>query len=266
MAIVIGGGIAAAGAIGSSVIGAQGANSAADTQANAANSATQAQLGMFNTVQQNLQPYMGTGQNALLALNNFLGLGTGTGYYGNATAPGVAGFQYDPAKDPEYQFMLSQGSSAITNQASALGGVNSGATLKALSDYGQQTALSSYQNEFSNWNTQMNNVFSRLMNAINVGQSSAAGVGTAATGTGQEIGNNLIGAGNARAAGTMGSANALSGGIQSFFNSPGFMNMISGLSNGSGGGGPYAFSTGIQPDYAASMNLPAGMSAVGYGG
>lgn len=264
MAIVVGGSIAAAGSIGSAAIGASASNSAANQQASSADAATQAQLQMFNTVQQNLAPYMGTGNNALMALNNFMGLGTGTGYYGNATAPGVAGFHYDPANDPEYQFMLSQGSSAIANQASALGGVNSGATLKALSDYGQQTALSSYQTEFSNWNTQMNNVFSRLMNAINVGQSSAAGVGTAAMGTGQEIGNNLIGAGNARAAGTMGSANSLAGGIQSFFSSPGFMNMISGLGGSSGGGGPYAFSTGA-PDYAAVMNTPAGLSATGYG-
>lgn len=239
MAIVVGGGIAAAGAVGSSVIGANAAQSAADTQAGAAQNATQAQLGMFNQVQQNLQPYMGAGSNALNALSNFLGLGTGTGYDGlaRATAPGVAGFKYDPTQDPEAQFMLQQGSSAITNQASALGGVNSGATLKALSDYGQNTALSSYQSEFNNWNTTMNNVFSRLLNVANLGQTAAAGVGNAGVATGQSIGNNIIGAGNAQAAGTIGSANALSGGIQSFFNSPGFLNTINSL-NQPGTGAP----------------------------
>ncbi len=68
-----------------------------------------------------------------------------------------------------------------------------------------------------------------------LGQTSAAGVGNAALTTGQSIGNNMIGAGNVQAAGQIGSANAFSGGLQSFFNRPAFMNAMS----GGGGGGNY---------------------------
>src|SRR5690348_8071013 len=127
--------------IGSAVISSDASQSAADTQAGAANNATAAQLQMFNTVQQNMQPYISSGNNALNSLASFL------------NGPGQSqpfSFNYNPANDPEYNFLLRQGSNAITSQASALGGVNSGSTLKALSDYGQQTALQSYQNEFAN--------------------------------------------------------------------------------------------------------------------
>jgi hypothetical protein len=242
MAIVGGAAIAGTAAIGSSVIGSNAAQSAANTQAAASENATAAELGMFNTVQQNLAPYMGAGTNALNALQGFLGIGGQSfGPNGSQTGLGTSQFQFNPASDPEYQFMLSQGLGAITNQASALGGVNSGATLKALSDYGQQSAQSAYQTEFNNWNTQLNNIFSRLTGVTQLGQTSAAGVGNAALTTGQSIGSNIIGAGNAQAAGTIGSANAFSGGIQSIFNSPAFTQLLT----NSGGGGSTGYGNPI---------------------
>ncbi|MFD1558361.1 hypothetical protein ACFSHT_22475 [Paraburkholderia silviterrae] len=202
---------------------------------------------MFNTTQSDLQPYMNTGNNALTSLQSFNN-GPGQQQY-----PGFS-FNYNPASDPEYNFLLQQGGNAITSQASALGGVNSGATLKALSDYGQQTALGSYQSEFNNslnsyntnfntWNSNLNNIFSRLYNTASLGENAAAGVGNAAIQTGQSIGNNIIGAGNAQAAGTVGSANALSGGLvggasslTSLLSNQAFLNSF----NGGGGGGNYS--------------------------
>lgn len=227
-----------AGSIGSAVIGSNASQSAADTQAAASGNATAAQLAMFNTTQSDLQPYMNTGNNALSSLQSFIN-GPGQQSYQPFS------FTYNPANDPEYNFMLQQGSNAITSQASALGGVNSGATLKALSDYGQNTALSSYQNEFNNslnayntnfntWNSNLNNIFSRLYNTASLGENAAAGVGNAAIQTGQSIGSNMIGAGNAQAAGTVGSANALSGGLTSLLNNQAFLQSFGGNSGASG--------------------------------
>jgi hypothetical protein len=259
LAPIIGGSIAAAGAIGGSALGSSASSSAANTQASAANNATAAELNMFNQTQQNLQPYMNAGTNSLNALQQFLGIG------GNPQASdygaGVNGFQYNPANDPEYNFLLQQGSSAITNQASALGGVNSGATLKALSDYGQQTALQSYQNEFNNWNTTLNNVFQRLTGVTQLGQTSAAGVGNAALTTGAQVGSNIIGAGNAQAAGQIGSANSISSGLQSIFNSPQFAQLFNGNSNGASGlvGGVNALTAANQSsDPIAALNASQG--------
>lgn len=254
LAPIIGAGIAAAGSIGGAVIGGSASQSAADTQAGAASNATAAQLGMFNTVQGNLQPYMAAGTNGLNALQQFLGIAP-SNTVGSAFGRGTQDFTFNPANDPEYQWMLSQGLGAITNQASALGGVNSGATMEALSNYGQQSAQGAYQTEFNNWNTTLNNIFSRLTGVAQLGQTSAAGVGNAALTTGQSIGNNIIGAGNAQAAGTIGSANAFSGGIQSFFNSPAFLNAItSGNGSAGGGGGLYsnALSTSTPQDLISS--------------
>jgi len=228
--MAISAGVAGAGAaIGSAVIGSNASSDAANAQVQAANSANATELQMFNQAQQNLQPYMGAGNNALSSLTNFM------------NGPGSSTFQYNPANDPEYNFLLQQGSNAITNQASAMGGVNSGSTLQALSNYGQQTALQSYQNEFNNWNTQLNNIFSRYSSMAGMGENAAAGVGNAAVSTGQSIASNQIGAGNAQAAGIMGSANALSGGVQSFFNSPAFMSTLNGVGGGNGYTNPIDF-------------------------
>lgn len=49
-------------------------------------------------------------------------------------------------QDPGYQFRLQQGEQAINRSAAAHGGRLGGATLKALSDYGQQTASQEFQN------------------------------------------------------------------------------------------------------------------------
>lgn len=260
--VAAGAGIAAAGAVGSAVIGSNASQSAADTQAAAANNASQAQLAaqqdadrtelqMFNQTQANLQPFMQSGQTANNALLNFLGLGG----YGPASQTGMAAtpFQWNPAADPLFNFELETGQNAITNSAASLGGVNSGATLRALQDYGQQTAQTSYQTEFNNWNTNLNRIFQQLASVSGTGQNAAANLGGLATSVGGQVGNNAIntaamvggntiGAGNAAAAGTIGSANALGGGIQSFFNSPGFTNALNTLtSSGAGGGGfnPY---------------------------
>jgi len=225
---------AAVGTIGASVIGSNASQSAANTQAGAANNATQAQLQMFNTVQSNLQPYNTAGQNSLGTLQNFLN-GQGN------SAP--FSFNYNPANDPEYNFLLQQGSNAITSQASATGGVNSGATLEALQNYGQNTALQSYQTEYGNAlnayganQTNLSNIYARLMGVAGLGENAAAGVGNAAVSTGQSIGSNMIGAGNAQAAGTVGSANALSGGLtslSSLFNNSSFLNSFGNAANSS---------------------------------
>ena len=58
-----------------------------------------------------------------------------------------------------------------------------------------------------------------LQNYANMGANAAAGQASGALQTGQTIGQNTIGAGNAAAAGIVGSANAWSGGAQSALNS-----------------------------------------------
>lgn len=248
-------GAVAVGTIGGALISGSAAQGAANTQAQAANNATQLQQMIYNQTQGNLQPYQTAGTNALAGLQNFLGTG-GSGP-SNLTGLGTQMFQYNPANDPEYQFLLKQGGNAITNQASALGGVNSGNTLRALSDYGQNTALQSYQTEFGNWNTQLNNIFNRYANVAGSGQNAAANLGGFGANYGGQAGSNIIGAGNAQAAGQVGSANALSGGLQSIFSNPNLSSLWSNPNTGATGsfsGGDFSGAFSSNPSYAGGGN------------
>jgi hypothetical protein len=55
----------------------------------------------------------------------------------------------DAQSDPGYQFALQQGQQALTNSASANGGLLGGAMGKALIDYGQNAAAQQYQNVYN---------------------------------------------------------------------------------------------------------------------
>lgn len=212
--------VAGAIAIGAgSVIGAYGQMAAAGTQASAMNGATAAQRQMFNTIQQNEQPYMaGGGQ----ALNTIL---YGEGIGGTADGSGVGQGQFTkgftPADmtanmDPAYGFMQQQGANAVRNADTPNEGALSGGALKDLMSFNQNYALNGYQNSFNNWTTNQNNVFNRLSTIAGLGQNAAAGVGNNGSQISGGIASSIAGAGSAAAGGQLGAANAISGGLNSY--------------------------------------------------
>lgn len=143
--------------------------------------------------------------------------------------------------DPGYQFRLAQGNQALQNSAAARGGLLSGGTAKALTDYNQNAASNEYGNVYNralqNYNTNYNtftndqtNLFNRLAALSGQGQVSAnnlsnAGLGTAGNisntllTSGQQIGQNINNAGAATASGYINSANAINGAISNGTNS-----------------------------------------------
>ena len=67
----------------------------------------------------------------------------------------------------------------------------------------------------------------------------------------------MIGAGNAQAAGQVGSANALSGGLTSLFTNPAFLNAFSGSggsATGTFGGGDFSGAFTSDPYYSGGGN------------
>ena len=168
--------------VGSAVISSNAATDAANTQANAAAQASATQLQMFNQMRGDLQPYMQQGTTSLADLQKLM------------ANPSMV------TQLPGYQFQMGQGIDAINNSAAAKG--FTGNTMRDLTTFGQGMA-SNYYSDY----------WKKLMEQINMGQNSAAGVGNAGINTGQSIGNNMIGAGNALAAGQVGSANAMATGI-----------------------------------------------------
>lgn len=216
----------AAAVVGGAAIGAIASNSAANKQAGAINTANdettreynqtrQDQLELLKQQRADQAPWLEAGKNALAKL-----------------ASGV-----DLPTDPGYQFRLSEGEKGIQRAASAHGGMYSGATLKALARFNQDTAANEYG---SAWN--------RLASIAGLGQTATNQIGQAgqnAYGTianagmsaSNNIGQNLIGAGNARASGYVGGANAISNGISQYLNYNQNQNLLSRLSSNNDVGG-----------------------------
>lgn len=103
---------------------------------------------------------------------------------------------------PGYQFRLDSGNDSINALAGARGGLNSGATMKALADYNQGMASEEY-----------GNYLSRLAGLTDMGQSAAAGTASANNAFATGGSNALANKGNAAAAGAAGVGNALQNGL-----------------------------------------------------
>lgn len=119
--------------------------------------------------------------------------------------------QFKANVDPGYQFRLQQGTQGILNGAAARTGALSGAAQKGLIDYNQAAGSQEYGASYDRFQNQQGNIFQRLLSLTGLGQNAAAGVGQQGVATGAQIGANIIGAGNAAAAGQVGAANAYGG-------------------------------------------------------
>ena len=195
----------AAAVIGSAVVGAAGsayagkqAGKAAKTQANSADAASQIQWDMYDQTRKDLDPYKQAGATSL---SQMMGQMTPDGYF-NQTYTGQ-----DIYSDPSYQFRLQQGQDAIQSSAAAKGGLLTGATLKALQNYGQESASQEYSNAYNRFNADQTNRYNRLSNLVGIGQNAAAQVGNAGAQTAQAVANNTMAGANSIAAGQVANAN-----------------------------------------------------------
>jgi hypothetical protein len=79
--------------------------------------------------------------------------------------------------------------------------------------FNQGLASQDYGAAFDRFNVGQTNTFNRLASIAGIGQIAANQTGAAASNFGSQIGSNIIGAGNATAAGQVGSANAINNGL-----------------------------------------------------
>jgi len=192
--------------IGSAVVGAGASLVGANMQKQATDKASKVQRDMYDTTRADLAPYRVAGEqgtNALMA----------------ALPELTSQIKLDQAwlqQTPGYQFNLRQGLKGVQNSAAARGLGTSGAALKGAAGFATGLADSTYQNQFANEMAQRDARFNRLMGTAQLGQNAAAQTGAYGTQTASNIGNNLIGGGNAMAAGLTGAGNALMGGAQNY--------------------------------------------------
>lgn len=228
----------------SGVIGAGASESAASQQAAAAANAQAISEREFNTITGQESPYMQSGYGAQGQLNYLLGIGApgtagqpGTGGLSTSASPG--GFMgtaptaasstaggYGSLLDkfntsdwqqlsPAYNFQKQQGTQGVLNGDAAGQGALSGSAYKDLINYNQNAANTSFNNAFNQYQTQQGNIYQRLAGVAQLGQASAANTGQQGTALAGQAGNAALAQGAYSAAGTVGAANAITGGINS---------------------------------------------------
>lgn len=258
--------VAGGGALLGGIITGSAAKSAANTQADAANNAANMQEQNFQQTKQSLQPFVNTGYGAQTSLNNLLGIGTATdsSTYGSLLKPFDAS-TFQQYQDPGYQFQLQQGQQALQNSQAAKDGVLSGASLKDLLGFNQNMANTAYQNAYGRYMDTNQATYQRLSDLLGIGENAAAGVGNMGVQATNSIANTMTSGAAASAAGTMGSANALTGSINNGMGYYMLNNMTGGKLFGTGSSVPTSVinAANASSDPIASLNAGMGWTSTG---
>jgi len=98
---------------------------------------------------------------------------------------------------------------ALERSAAARGNLLSGSTLKGVQRFGQDLASQEYQNAFNRYQIERSAKLNPLQSLMGSGQSATNVMTSAAGQAGQNQASNIYNAGQARASGYIGSANAL---------------------------------------------------------
>jgi len=220
--------VTAAIGVGGSLLGgamaAGGAKDAANIQAASAAEAQRQQREMFDIQNAQQASGRGAGYQSLNQIRSMLP-GQYTQYdengkpIGTATGTDYLTHQFNAQDfqnniDPGYDFRLKQGQLANQALRNQVGGLFGGNAFTALNDYNQGMASQEYGNAFNRYQTQRGNIYNTLASISGIGQTSQG----QANQLGQNFANNqtglITGAGAAQAAGSVGAANAISGGLQ----------------------------------------------------
>ncbi len=212
--------VAAAAVVGSAVVKSYTANKAAKAQAAAAHEANDASTAATDLAREenkrqydlnraDIMPTIERGNAAGNRLQEMMGLG------GDKESQGYGSLMSrftgaDVANEPGYQFGLQQGQRGLDNSMAARGGYYSGAQLKAASRYNSDYAGTKFNDAYNRYNNDQTNSFNRLSGIAGSGQQATSYIGSQGANTtgqngmmsvnnGQYVGNNLMGAGNARA-------------------------------------------------------------------
>jgi hypothetical protein len=220
---------------------------AAQAQLQASRESNQLVRDMYQTNLGLQAPGIRTGQLALSALSSGLGLGPvqaqqqpgmGGGAPIGATQEELASAgqpfagrlseTFKPSaltQDPSYQFRLTEGLRAIQARGAATGMLQTGQGLRDISDYGQASASQEYGSAYDRFMRNQEALYSRLSGLAGIGQQATGSATAAGAQAAQNIGQTtvagttaaseqLTGAAAARAAGQVGSTQAITGGLR----------------------------------------------------
>lgn len=192
-----------------------------------------------------LSPFMQAGQGGQKLLSDALGINgpeAQRGYFAN--------FQNDPG----FAAVQGAGIDTVNQSKAASGGLRSGATMKALMDFGQRLQQNVFQDRMT-----------RLADVGKMGATTAGNMATVNEGAHKDFANYEIGEGNAKAGGLINASNAQQMGTQNYLQMLGYgmgqakggMNdLFSAFGKTIGGGTGAGWTSGI----------PSGVGLGGYGG
>jgi hypothetical protein len=120
--------------------------------------------------------------------------------------------------DPGYNFRLSEGLKALERSSAAGGNLLSGSTLKGIVRYGQGAASQEFQNSFNRYQAERQARLNPLQSLAGVGQTATQQLSQQAGQFGSNMAEAIGAAGQARASGYVGTANAITGGLNQYLN------------------------------------------------
>lgn len=228
------------------------AGKAADTAAAGARSAQQEQARQYDQSREDAAPWREVGASALSQLARLYGLNgaaedtrpidPNTGQ--RIGIPPASGADYSAFYDsPDYQFARDEGMRGIERSAAARGGLASGNTLAALSQYNSGLATQNF-----------NNYANRLAGLANVGQSQVQNDAQLGAQYATNVGNLQMNAANARSSGIQNQANIITSGANQLAG-------IGGYYYGQRQPQPYGgvgYGGGSTSGYGGPMRIPGG--------
>jgi hypothetical protein len=216
--------------VGSSLIGGYAANKAAGTQADAMDRASEREYQQYQDTVARQKPFYDVGVNALPEL---------------VEASKYRNFDMNQFQaDPGYAFRLKEGQQALDRQAAARGGLISGGALKAATRYGQEMGSQEYTNAFNRYQAERTARLQPLQALTGMGQSTGQQISSAGQTMASNVGDAMGSAAAARASGYVGTANALTSGLNTYLNYNQGQNYLSALRGGGGGRTPLYDSSG----------------------
>lgn len=180
---------------------ADAAEEAGQLQYQATQDAIAQQQAAQQQLQQNLQPYMSFGQGFIPQVQQ--SFAQGAELYGPGASDAIM-------NNPMFQAIQNQVQQDILGNQAVRGRVGTGETPMFLQESALRTGFDILNSE-RNANAMRTN---QLLQALGIGQSSAAGVGNAGIQTAGQVGSLLAQGGNALASGVVGAANAQQQGTQ----------------------------------------------------
>lgn len=222
--------VAAAATLAGSIIGANAASDAASKAAEQEQRGLDFQKEVYGKSQENLQPYMAAGKEAL---GKYQTLASG------ATQPTydykIPEFNFNVNKDPGADYQMAQATRALSNSGLARG-VTGGGLLKSIMAKNQEMAGTAYQGAWSRYldktkmdytsandsykrNLEYQNLgLERQKGLLDLGQSSAVGANAAGAEAGKQIGASYGQLGSTAASGALGAGSAWTSGLSSLAN------------------------------------------------